>query len=185
MKKSILAGLLLAIGASGVSSANAILPTPPATTAIQIQNIAPPPLVAAIAQKPVTKQTLNPAIYAFLVRQDANGGETLTPVVAGTPLKKGDVVEYQGYFSNQTGERIRRAAVSLNIPTGVELVGGILPLGATASVDGKKFFRVPMRARMDGQIQNLPFRFYKVIRWQVEDLGLDGVAVVKYRAVLK
>lgn len=184
---------LLLLSLSIVGCANALLPNPTQSpTLAQPQNLAvlpttPPPLLnQAVAQHiPPMTQGLSQSVYAFLVTSDADGVETLVPVSVGTPVKAGDTLEYRAHFTNHTGERIRRTSVSVSIPDGVELVGGIMPIVATASVDNNRFSRVPLRANINGEIQNLPYRYYKALRWSIEDIGLGGTAVVKYRAVLK
>lgn len=183
-KKLTLTALLLGIG----TTANALLPTPSQSTPepIKIINSAPPPLLVqpAVPALP-TNEALSRAVYAFLVKTDENGDETLVPIQAGMAVKSGDTLEYQAHFTNYTGERIRRTSVSLSIPMGVELVGGITPVQVAGSVDGSRFARMPLRANIGGEIQNMPYRYYKALRWQIEDIGIHGTAVVKYRAVLR
>lgn len=122
-------------------------------------------------------------VNAFVVKNE-NGVETLVPINASTPVKSGDVLEYQGLFTN-TGERVRKMDVTLSIADGLELVGGVVPQHASASMDGNRFVRMPIRVNVGGQIQNLPLAQYKALRWTIDDVGLGGTAVVKYRAKLK
>lgn len=177
--------VLLSLG--GAMSANALLPNPAQSQNLAVLTAVPPPLLnqATVQQPLAMTQGLSQAVYAFLVVPVADGSENLVPVTASTPIKAGDILEYQAHFTNHTGERIRRTSVSISIPAGVELVGGIMPIVATASIDNQRFSRVPLRANINGEIQNLPYRYYKALRWSVEDIGLGGTAVVKYRAVLK
>lgn len=123
------------------------------------------------------------AVNAFIVKSD-NGREVLVPINVGTPVKSGDVLEYQGLFTN-TGDRVRKMDVTLGIADGLELVGGVVPQHASASMDGQRFVRMPIRVNIGGQVQNLPLSQYKALRWTLEDIGLGGTAVVKYRAKLK
>lgn len=122
-------------------------------------------------------------VNAFVVKSD-NGTETLVPVNASTVVKSGDVLEYQGLFTN-TGDRVRKMDVTLSIADGLELVGGIDPTQASASMDGSRFVRMPIRVNIGGQVQNLPLSQYKALRWTVEEVGLGATAVVKYRAKVK
>ncbi|WP_255504040.1 hypothetical protein [Moraxella sp. VT-16-12] len=123
-------------------------------------------------------------VNAFVVKSN-NGVETLIPVTLGTAVQAGDVLEYQGLFTN-TGDRVRKMDVTLSIADGLELVGGVMPQHASASMDGNRFVRMPIRVKgANGQVQNLPLSDYKALRWTIEDVGLGGTAVVKYRAKIK
>lgn len=160
--------------------------TPITMPAQQGQPVLSSPVVAAA---PATLPTLgahqvNPVVNVFIVRQDAMG-ESLVPVNVGTPVKSGDILEYQGLFTNQGADRVRSMEVTLSIADGLELVGGVSPQFAQASIDGSRFVRMPIRANIGGVIQELPLSQYKALRWTVEDLGLNGTAVVKYRARVK
>ncbi|OPH37859.1 hypothetical protein B5J93_07635 [Moraxella equi] len=121
---------------------------------------------------------------AFIV-QNINGQETLTPINAGTPIKSGDILEYQGLFTNNSSERVRSMDVTLSIADSLELVGGIHPRFPHATIDGSRFVRSPIRANVGGQVQELPLSDYKALRWTLEDIGLGGTSVVKYRAKVK
>lgn len=123
-------------------------------------------------------------VNAFIV-QNINGQETLTPINAGTPVKSGDILEYQGLFTNNSSERVRSMDVTLSIADGLELVGGIHPRFPHATIDGSRFVRSPIRANVGGQVQELPLSNYKALRWTLEDIGLGGTSVVKYRAKVK
>lgn len=122
-------------------------------------------------------------VNAFVVKSN-NGVETLVPVTLSTPVQAGDVLEYQGLFTN-TGDRVRKMDVTLSIADGLELVGGISPQQASGSNNGTRFARMPVRANINGQVQNLPLSEYKALRWTVDNVGLGGTVVVKYRAKVK
>lgn len=124
-------------------------------------------------------------VNAFVVRT-VDGQETLEPVTAATAIKAGDVVEYQGLFTNKGADRIRNMTVTLSLPEGAVFTGQADPaLGALASVDGTRFLHMPIRANVNGVVQNLPFEQYKALRWTIEEIGLGGTAVVKYRATIR
>lgn len=186
MKKSVILGMLLAT-ASVCTSANALLPTPTQNplTALQVIGTAPPPLLGQQQTATPIQATLTPAVYAFVVQSDELGNEQLMPIQAGIAPKQGDTLEYQIHYTNHTGERIRRAVVAVNVPAGVELIGGVSPLGASASINGSVYGRMPLRGSIGGVVQEIPFKYYKALRWTIEDVGLNGTAVVKYRAILK
>lgn len=123
-------------------------------------------------------------INAFII-QNIGGQETLIPINVGANVKSGDILEYQGLFTNNSGERVRSMDITLSIDNGLELIGGISPKTAQASLDNSRFVRMPIRANIDGQIQELPLSQYKALKWTVEEIGLGATAVVKYRAKVK
>lgn len=180
------------------STSHAMLPTSIATPLIANPTaIAPTPIavpVASLTAQPIAiKQDFNSKIFAYLVQtspqpatakpttQISIASETLTPITPATPIAKGSVIEYQVFFDNVGGQRIRSANLTLDIPAGLELVS-VSGDNVFASVDGKQFARMPLRTQMNGQITELPLFYYRNLRWQVADVGLGGTAVVKYRA---
>lgn len=152
------------------SSAFAMLPNPDATSQ-----------VAATAN---STSSVGQVVTAFLV-QNVGGQETLVPVTQGVSVRAGDVVEYHAYFTNHSSDRIRSMSALLEIPAGVEFLGATEPAGAFATVDGTRFGRMPLRANMGGVVQDVPLSMYKALRWDLEDVGIGGTAVVKYRAKIK
>lgn len=152
-------------------SAHAMLPTPENPQQATEQA----PVIAKIDQK----------VNAFVVRQDATGAETLQPLTVGDSVARGEIVEYQGLFTNQDTNRVRSMTATLSIPDGTELVGAVEPAIVKASTDGQRFVNMPIRANINGQVQELPLSYYKALRWTVEDLGIGATAVVKYRVRVK
>lgn len=124
--------------------------------------------------QPLSADKLDTAIFAFLVQ-----GDTLTPVDAGMTLQSGDVVEYQAYLTNRTGEHMRSATAVFHIPVGVQLLNDISPVGYFVSSDGVNFGRAVANA------PQATLETYKALLWNVQDIGIDGVAVVKYRAKIQ
>lgn len=191
-----LAPLALVILAFTGVSAYAILPSPEDTVSYTANptakpnaptlNISAPTAVSSslsTALSPEQTADFISVVNAFVVKSD-NGKEILVPVNTTTAVKSGDVLEYQGLFTN-TGDRVRKVDVTLSIADGLELVGGVVPQHASASMDGNRFVRMPIRVNIGGQVQNLPLAQYKALRWTIEDVGLGGTAVVKYRAKVK
>ncbi|MDO4896051.1 MAG: hypothetical protein Q3971_01705 [Moraxella sp.] len=156
---------------------------PPTNASSATMTNVPATISANPSSVPASTSDFITVVNAFVVKSE-NGVETLVPVNASTPVKSGDVLEYQGLFTN-TGDRVRKMDVTLSIADGLELVGGVVPQHASASVDGNRFVRMPIRVNVGGQIQNLPLAQYKALRWTIDDVGLGGTAVVKYRAKLK
>ena len=193
-------GLLLAVPLAA-TTACAVIPNPTSNQTQVVTQVQSAPEAAATTQavsiqgqgsnaQTTSVQTANTeglqaAVYAFLVRQDAQGAEFLVPVTQSMPISKADIIEYQGHFTNTAKDRVRATTVSMEIPAGVELVGGVEPMGALASINGHDFSRMPLRAHINGELVELSFSYYKGLRWQVENIGINGTAVVKYRAKLK
>lgn len=153
-------------------SAQAVLPTPEDKSEMS---------QAAVQSLSKIDQKMN----AFVVKKEATGAETLVLLKPGDGVSRGDVIEYQGLFTNQDKNRIRRMVATLTIPDGVELVGGVSPSIVKASLDGNRFATMPIRANLNGQVQELPLAYYRVLRWTIEDVGIGATAVVKYRVRVK
>ncbi|MDO5768877.1 MAG: hypothetical protein Q4P13_05180 [Psychrobacter sp.] len=124
-------------------------------------------------------------ITAAIVSVDANGQETLVPVDANTKLQSGNVIEYQGYFTNTNKDRVRKMTVTMSIPEQVELLKVISPAYPQASVDNNVYGPMPLKGMVNGQAQDIPLTYYRSVRWDIEGLGLNDTAVAKYRARVK
>lgn len=173
---------------AAISSASAMLPTPEpeldapsnSQNAAVVQQATNNTQAAAQGNAAVSTK-----VMAFLVAQDENGQQTLVPVTAQTQLQKGNVIEYQGHFTNNSTDRQRKMTVTMTIPEEVSLMGSISPEFPLASVDGQQYAPAPLRGRVDGQLQEIPLEYYRGLRWDIEALGLGETAVVKYQAVVK
>ena len=174
----VVAGTL--IGAMVVTQASAMLPTPEqavdsSMTATQVNN----------QSSNSSAQAVNSKITASLVSVDANGQEILVPVDTNTRLQSGNVLEYQGYFTNTNADRVRKMTVTMSIPEQVELLNTVAPDFPYGSVDGNNFARMPLRTRVDNQLQDVALKYYKAVRWDLEGVGLNDTVAVKYRARVK
>ncbi len=127
---------------------------------------------------------INKTIQAFVVKM-VEGQEQLIPVDSSTKIHTGDIVEYQGQFTNNGTDRIRSMMVALSIPKEMELTGNIYPQFALGSNDARNFSHMPLRANIDGTIQDLPFSYYRALKWQIENLEMGKKAIVTYRAKMK
>ena len=173
----VVAGTL--VGAMAVTQASAMLPTPEPT-------LGSPLTVQAVDNSSrSTSQAINSKITASLVTVDPNGKELLVPVTGSTRLQSGNVLEYQGLFTNTNPDRVRKMTVTMTIPEQVEMLDGLAPDFPFGSADGNTFARMPLRANIDGKLQEVPLTFYKAVRWDLEGLGLNETATVKYRARVK
>lgn len=157
------------------SATAASLETPSFSSPVLQAKLPNPPLqLNQTAAQPLSADKLDTAIFAFLVQ-----GDTLMPVDAGMTLQSGDVVEYQAYLTNRTGEHMRSATAVFHIPVGVQLLNDISPAGYFVSSDGVNFGRATANA------PQATLDTYKALLWNVQDIGIDGVAVVKYRAKIQ
>ncbi len=173
----VVAGTL--VGVMAVTQATAMLPTPE------------PALDNAVVLQSATNtgnssvQAVNTKITASLISVNGNGQETLVPVTASTRLQSGNVLEYQGFFTNTNADRVRQMTVTMTIPEQVELIGGVAPDFPYGSADGNTFARMPLRGKVDNQLQEIPLKFYQAVRWDIEGVGLNDTVMVKYRARVK
>lgn len=160
----------------------------PATPKNSISTAASSTVSAPVSSgSPVVTAPSNVAtvINAFVVRS-VDGVEVLEPVAAGTAIKSGDLIEYHGLFTNTGSNRIRQMNATLALPAGVAFTGVTEPaLGVKASVDNSRFVFMPIRANVNGNIENLPFNQYQALQWNIEELGIGATAVVKYRATVQ
>jgi len=174
----VVAGTL--IGAMVVTQASAMLPTPEqavdSSMAVQANTT---------NSNASSAQAVNSKITASLVSVDANGQEILVPVNTNTRLQSGNVLEYQGYFTNTNADRVRKMTVTMSIPEQVELLNTVSPEFPYGSVDGNNFARMPLRTKVDNQLQDVAPKYYKAVRWDLEGVGLNDTVAVKYRARVK
>lgn len=148
------------------------------TTAIPLS-----PITASAGSNASQIQT---RLTAGIVSVDAQGKETLAPLTAQTQLTSGNVVEYHGYVINGSPDRVRKMKVTFAIPANMELVAGsVAPEPVYGSNDGQTFNYMPIKANINGVLQNMPMSYYKTLQWDVAGLGLNEVAEVKYRAKVK
>lgn len=167
------------VGALAISQASAMLPTP--EQAVNNSGM----LQSTDNNIRSNVQAVNSKITASLISVDANGQELLVPVNANTRLQSGNVLEYQGYFTNTNADRVRQMTVTMSIPEQVELVRAVSPDFPYGSTDGTTFARMPLRGKMDNQLQEIPLKYYKAVRWDIEGVGLNDTVMVKYRARVK
>ncbi|MFT5120013.1 MAG: hypothetical protein ACI9ST_000824 [Psychrobacter glaciei] len=178
----VIAGTL--VGVMAVTQASAMLPTPEQA----VDNLA---TMQSSTNQASTRsgnssvQAVNTKITASLISVDANGQEVLVPVSANTRLQAGNVLEYQGYFTNTNADRVRKMTVTMSIPEQVELLRAVSPDFPYGSTDGDTFARMPLRGKVDNQLQEIPFKYYKAVRWDIEGVGLNDTVAVKYRARVK
>lgn len=189
-KLSVLALMTASLATS--ATAMAVLPT---VALDPVNNAAPlAPTTATTATSPATSLPVTPIanqlqtrLLASVVSQDSQGQEVLNPINVQTRLVSGNIVEYRGYVTNNSPERIRNMKVTLSIPANMELLGttDVVPERAYGSMDGVNFQYMPLKTNIGGVLQNLPMSYYKAVQWDVPGLGLNEVAMVKYRLKVK
>lgn len=155
----------------------------------------PTSLSPAVAASPIAQMPQNNAassqvqklLLASVVARDATGSETLSPVTAQTRLTSGNIIEYHGYVINRSPDRVRNVKVTFNLPSNTELTGmaDMSPSRAYGSIDGSNFQYMPLKANIGGVVQDIPMSSYKAVQWDVQGLGLNEVAEVKYRVRVK
>lgn len=161
----------------------------PATPIVLNAPTALPPMTATPIANPTSASMgqLQQRLLASLVSRDAMGNEVLSPITAQTRLSAGNIVEYRGYIINNSNERVRDAKVTFDLPANTELLGlaDMSPARAMGSVDGVNFQYMPLKTNAGGVLQEIPMSSYKAVRWQIEGVGLNEVAEVKYRVRIK
>ncbi|MBP2279740.1 hypothetical protein H4W00_000553 [Psychrobacter sp. PL19] len=173
----VVAGTL--VGVMAVTQASAMLPTPePALDSSSNMQ-------SSINNSRSSVQAVNSKITASLISVDTSGQERLVPVDANTRLQTGNVLEYQGYFTNTNVDRVRKMTVTMSIPDQVELLGDVAPEFPYGSADGNTFARMPLRGKINNQLQDIPLKYYQAVRWDIEGVGLNDTVMVKYRARVK
>ena len=177
----VVAGTL--VGAMVVTQASAMLPTPEvAANPVAMQAAGN----YAMSNNSVSNaQAVSSKITASLISVDANGQESLVAVDDNTRLQSGNILEYQGFFTNNNADRVRKMTVTMSIPEQVELLKNVSPEFGFASVDGNTFARMPLRGQVNGQVQEIPLQYYQALRWNLEGVGLNDTVMVKYRARVK
>ena len=178
----VIAGTL--VGVMAVTQASAMLPTPEQTvdSSVAMQGSTNQ---ASTNSGNSSVQAVNSKITASLISVGANGQEVLVPVNANTRLQSGNVLEYQGYFTNTNADRVRKMTVTMSIPEQVELLRTVSPDFPYGSADGDTFARMPLRGKVNNQLQEIPLKYYKAVRWDIDGVGLNDTVAVKYRARVK
>ncbi|MFW2178302.1 MULTISPECIES: hypothetical protein [unclassified Moraxella] len=129
---------------------------------------------------------LDNQLFGYIVGTDAQGQESFIPVTAQTNVSAGNVIEYRGYITNNSPDRVRSMKVTYAIPANTELLSTqVSPERAYGSADGQNFQYMPLKTNASGTLQNLPMAYYKAVRWDIQGLGLNEVAEVKYRVRVK
>ena len=152
-------------------------------------------LFGAVAASPaMAQQTGNQAsklveatLSVFRVGKTAEGKEALLPAAKAAP---GDTLEYQTVHKNNGKSAIKSLVATLPLPDGISyLPGSAKPANAEASVDGKVFAAIPLKAMVknaQGKLEErlVPYSDYRALRWALGELPANDQATVSARAVV-
>lgn len=149
----------------------AVLPTPEPAAALSTSNM----------------QGFTNTVQAMVVTKNESGQEVLVPAPADAKLPAGSIVEYQGLFTNNNQDFATSMMATMSIPKGVELadIQSITPEFPKGSIDGQRFSAMPLRSRVNGQLQPIANSYYRAIRWDVQNLAKGETVKVSYRAIVK
>lgn len=161
--------------------------SPSSSSSTALSNLATATLPITQANPAASQSQVQKLLLASVVARDAAGNEVLNPITAQTRLASGNVVEYHGYVINRSPDRVRNLKVTFNLPANTELTGlpDMSPTRAYGSVDGTNFQYMPLKTNVGGVVQDIPMSAYKAVQWDVQGLGLNEVAEVKYRVRIK
>lgn len=105
-------------------------------------------------------------------------------LVAADQAKPGDVIQYDAVYRNTSKGAVSNLQATVPIPSGLEyLPESAKPAGATASLDGKEFSKLPLRRKgADGKEELVPAAEYRALRWPIAELKPGASATVTLRA---
>jgi uncharacterized repeat protein (TIGR01451 family) len=152
-------------------------------------------LVGVVAVMPAIAQQANNAaakpveatLSVFHVGKTADGKEALLPADKAAP---GDTLEYQTLHKNNGKSAIKSLTATLPLPEGISYVpGSAKPANAQASVDGKVFAAIPLKAMVknaQGKLEErlVPYADYRALRWTLGELPANDQVTVSARALV-
>jgi len=107
------------------------------------------------------------------------GKEVKEPMVDGTPIKLGEVIEYRATYKNVSTGPVRKLVAKLDVPQGTEYVAkSVNPVAAEASVDKVNFAPIPL---IGADKKEVPVKDYRALHWRVSELGAGQSFVVSAR----
>lgn len=166
-----------------------IVPSVTRSVSIQPVQIQPTQMqsVSPIAMGMTAQNQVQTKLTASVVAVNPQGGEMLAPITPQVKLSKGSIIEYHGYIINNSPERVKTLKATFDIPTGTQLQSSnsVSPQPAYGSNDGMRFNYMPIKSTINGVLQEVPMSYYKAVQWDISGLGLNEVAEVKYRVVVK
>ncbi len=128
---------------------------------------------AAFGQAVQSADGVGVDLSVFRVVVNAEGKEVLEP---GDKAKPGEVLEYQAVYSNKGEEGVSHLQARLPIPDEmVYVAGSASPVSVQASLDGKKYEKVPLMRevkRPDGktELREVPYEEYRFLLWDLARL---------------
>lgn len=112
------------------------------------------------------------------------GGESLKPATAAQP---GDVLQYRATYANAGDHAAGHLVADLPIPAGTALQEqGIVPSGASATLDGNTYAPMPLKRKVigkDGKVheERVPLVEIRGLRWNLGNLEPGQSRVVQLR----
>jgi len=144
-------------------------------------------LAAGNTSAQTAKNDLAISLTAKKVVTQADGKEKL---VAADRAFPGEVIQYDALYVNQSAKPLTSVAPTLPIPNGMVFVAASAsPAPTEASLDGKKFERLPIVRKVtmpNGEEKEIevPATEYRALRWKAGDLAAGGKTTVTARTKL-
>ena len=141
---------------------------------------------AAESPQGKAKSPLAIALTAQKVVKQSDGKEKL---LAADRTFPGEVIQYDALYQNQSVRPLDNVTPTLPIPVGmVFLPDSATPVPVEASLDGKKFERIPLKRKVvmpsgETEEQEVPATEYRALRWQLGQMapGAKTILVARTR----
>lgn len=137
----------------------------------------PPNSTQSIHQN--TKPAVDVSMYAYLVQNNR-----LLPLNTNSQATQGDQIEYHIYVKNTAPYRIRTVPIRITLAQNTAFSGSISPKPVLASIDRQNFGYVPLQSVDNGQYTPVDESLYQALHWDVEDIAIDGTAILKFRTIV-
>lgn len=108
-----------------------------------------------------------------------NGKQVLKTV---NRAKSGDVIQYQAIYRNNIQKPMTDLALTLPVPANMVYVSSSSPAPIQASLDGKKFEKLPIMRKVNGKMVEVPASQYRAVRWIVKTLPAQQSTTVSLNA---
>jgi uncharacterized repeat protein (TIGR01451 family) len=127
-------------------------------------------------------------LVAHRIVKDPQGKENIS---SGDSAKPGEVIEYHATYKNSGTSPAGNLLGTLPVPAEMEYVADTaLPDGASASLDGASYVRMPLTRKVklaNGTVVNreVPVSEYRSLRWNLKDLAPGASVTVSARMKIK
>jgi hypothetical protein len=143
--------------------------------------------VSVFGQENAKSDGVQVGLNVFRVGVNAEGKEVLEP---GDKAKPGELLEYQAVYTNTGEEGVTGLEARLPIPKEMVYAAGTAdPVAVKASLDGKKFEKVPLMREVklpDGKMEmrEVPYEEYRFLFWDLGRLDPKQSITARARAYL-